>query len=257
MALCLPPAELGLRQQREPALPGGGAADQPHGESARAAHAAAPRCPGAVSLPLRGPRTSIPSARDTSVGPRVGAAVSCGWRRPPPPRHPRWRPLMANRLGRPTASEMTRGRLPVMRGPCVACRSRWGPPPPHPLLMGTPPSTHTGLPNGGDEALGHLCHDRDPHGPRGLLHRHRGGERGWPEVQGRQGQYPLSVVPSTGGSTGSEASEPCVCAIKGGEVWLRARVCHGWEVTVRSVRSSWRLGLGRPGRRRQQESFHP
>lgn len=64
----------------------------------------------------------------------------------------------------------------------------------HPPLAGASPA---GLPDGGDQALGHLCHDRDPHGARGLLHRHHGGEPGWPEIQGCQGQYPYQKVPST------------------------------------------------------------
>lgn len=64
-----------------------------------------------------------------------------------------------------------------------------------PLTSASP----SGLPDSGDQALGHLCHDRDPHGACGLLHRHHGGELGRPEIQGRQGQYPFLKGPSTDG----------------------------------------------------------
>lgn len=64
-----------------------------------------------------------------------------------------------------------------------------------PLTSASP----SGLPDSGDQALGHLCHDRDPHGPCGLLHRHHGGELGRPEVQGRQGQYPFLKGPTQTG----------------------------------------------------------
>lgn len=52
------------------------------------------------------------------------------------------------------------------------------------------PSSDTGIPDSGNSALGHLCHDRHPYRPGCLLHRHHGGDLSWAQVQAGEGQYP-------------------------------------------------------------------